>query len=32
MNATIQRITEQCLAMPEFQNARPEKQPDAPVA
>ena len=29
---TIARIHEQCLALPEFENARPEKQPDAPSA
>ncbi len=27
---TIVRINEHCLARPEFDNARPEKQPDAP--
>ena len=28
----IQRINETCLALPAFDNARPEKQPDAPAA
>ena len=29
---TIKRIADQCLSLPEFENARPEKQPDAPAA
>ena len=29
---TIRRIHEACMALPEFDAARPEKQPDAPVA
>ncbi len=28
----IQRINQTCLALPAFDNARPEKQPDAPAA
>jgi maleylacetoacetate isomerase len=27
---TIRRINDQCMLQPEFENARPEKQPDAP--
>ncbi|HVF36197.1 MAG TPA: maleylacetoacetate isomerase, partial [Candidatus Saccharimonadia bacterium] len=28
---TIRRINDHCMQRPEFENARPEKQPDAPT-
>ena len=29
---TVQRIYDHCMTLPQFDNARPEKQPDAPTA